>query len=138
MKALKTLIKLHKTQINSLTKAINAIENRRTSLIQELEDLKNAVQLECQKYIGTDYAFMLDKYLTNAEENQKQLNQQINELEQQIDILRNQLKEQFSELKKFEIILQNRIQEERDIDRSNEIKVLDELTTIKFNSDKLK
>ena len=132
MKTIKTLIKFHKKQLDNLLNSINALESQKNQLNLFLEDLNNQAKKESENYIGTEYAFMLDKYLANLQVSRKQLTTQITQLTCQIKLLRDQLHDKFAELKKFEIALQNRLIKEQMEVKKAETKFLDELNNKKY------
>jgi flagellar export protein FliJ len=132
VKSLKTLIKLHKKELDDLLSRINALENQKDELCLFLQNLEVEATRELEYYAGTEYAFMLGKYLENVEINRKHLISQITQVTGQIKLLRNQLHDKFAELKKFEIALQNRLNKEQNEIKKAETKLLDEINTNKF------
>ena len=136
MKSLKTLIKLHKQKLNDLLKQINNLEEKKNIHEASLKKLKIEILAELKKYMGTEYAFMLDNYMKSAEDRERKLKSEIKAFEEQIAILREELALEFAELKKFEIALQNRVSAEKEIERKAEVKSLDEFNTIKYVKDK--
>lgn len=136
MKTLKTLIRLHKKQIDDLVKEIGLLEEQRRRFVQSLEDLKKQVVIEIKHYAGSEYVFMLDNYLKSAEKNRKRLIIEIAQAEKNIESLRDILREQFGELKKFEIAMQKRQYQEKIKLLKEESKLMDEFGITKFNVDK--
>ena len=136
MKSLKTLIKLHKKKLDDLVKEINNLEEKKSAHEAKLKKLQAEILVELKKYLGTEYAFMLDNYIKSAEDREHKLKEQIKGFEEQIAVLRTELAEQFAELKKFEIALQNRINAEKEVERQAEVKDLDEFNSIKYNKNK--
>lgn len=132
MKPLRTLIKLHKQQLDDLLVEITALEKRKENLTRTLEELEARAKAEMQKYAGSEYAFMLDSYLRQVDINKKHFTAQIEGLDKQILALREALADQFAELKKFEIALQNRIVKEQEQQKRTEAKLLDEFNSGKF------
>lgn len=136
MKSLKTLIKLHKQKLDDLLKQINNLEEKKSIHESSLKKLKTEILAELKKYMGTEYAFMLDNYMKSAEDREHKLKSEIEALREQITILREELASEFAELKKFEIALQNRVNIEKEIERKAEVKSLDEFNNIKYAKDK--
>jgi hypothetical protein len=136
MKSLRTLIKLHKQKLDDLVKQINNLEDLKRVHEASLKKLKSEILVELKKFMGTEYAFMLDNYMKSAEDREIKLKAEIKALDKEIAVLREELSEQFAELKKFEIALQNRINAEKEIERKAEVKSLDEFNSIKYAKDK--
>lgn len=132
MKALHILIKLHKRQLDNLLISINALESKKNQLTISLQNFEAQAQKERAADLGSEYAFMLSRYLAVISNHQKQLTGQIAQVSYQIDLLRNQLQDKFAELKKLEIVQQNRLSHQRLCRNKAETKFLDELNTVKF------
>jgi len=132
MKALKTLIRLHKKQLDDLLKKINNLEEQKNQLELTLQKLEDEAARELEQYCGGQYAFMLEKYLKNAENRRQELFSRINKIKEQIQLLRNELHNKFAELKKFEIALQNYLNKEQKLLKAAETKFLDEFNTNQF------
>jgi len=134
MKTLRTLIKLHKKQIDDLITEINDFDQQKDTLEQNLQNLLEQVNKEIAEFAAGDYAFMLDKFLTSSKHNEKKIKDKISKLIEHLESLREELYAQFSELKKYEIALQNRLLEEQEALKKYEMKILDEYNTNKFTS----
>ena len=135
MKSLKTLIKLHKQKLDDLVKQINNLEAKKSICEASLKKLKAEILIELKKYMGTEYAFMLDNYMKSAEDREQKLESEIKALDEEIAVLREELALAFNELKKFEIALQNRINTEKELERKADVKELDEFNSIKYAKD---
>ncbi len=132
MKSLRTLIKLHKNQLDEMLVKMNKLEAKKQDLTMSLDKIIKEAQQEAEKYFKSPYAYMLDNYLQQAEENKQKLSEQIEQVNQDILVLYEQLHDKFAELKKFEIALQNRLSEQQNLLKKAELKILDELNTMKF------
>ena len=133
MKTLKTLIRLHKKQLDDLLKKINNLEEQKDNFTKTLRYLEEQAAKELEEYCGGQYAFMLEKYLENMEDKKKQLMEHIYNTDRQIQSLRIELYDRFAELKKFEIALENHLKREWELLKTAEIKSLDEFNTNQFN-----
>lgn len=138
MKSLKTLIKLHKKTLDDLLHNINKLEQQRSNFIESLTNMRFQTEQELKQYSGSEYAFMLDKYLQTMQNNEKNLTVQLHQVEQQISSLRDDLHTQFTELKKFEIAYENRQKQERLAAEKLAVKSLDEFNNTRFILDKKK
>ena len=132
MKTLKTLIRLHKKQLDDLLKKINNLEEQKDNFTKTLRYLEDQATKELEEYCGGQYAFMLEKYLENIEDKKKQLINHIDNTDRQIQSLRIELYDKFTELKKFEIALENHLKREQNLLKAAETKSLDEFNTNQF------
>jgi flagellar biosynthesis chaperone FliJ len=136
MKPLKTLVRLNKDKLDKILAEINKLEELKAKLKIKKEDLIAEAKAETDKYAGTEFAYMLDKYLADCRDKQQKITSQIQNLELQIIRLRNDLSIQFTELKKYEIALEKRQQALVEKQKKAETKQLDEFNTSKFVFDK--
>jgi len=132
MKTLKTLIRLHKKQLDDLLKKINNLEEQKDNFTKTLRYLEDQAAKELEEHCGGQYAFMLEKYLENIEDKKKQLIDHIDNTDRQIQSLRIELYDKFTELKKFEIALENHLKREQNLLKITETKSLDEFNTNQF------
>ena len=114
MDKIKTLIKLHKNNVETTIKELNKLKGSKELMESKLNSLKEEMRIETSKFISTEYGFVLDKYLENSRAAQKKLMSNINVVDQKIENLQVLLHEHFSEQKRFEIILKNREKEYQD------------------------
>jgi flagellar export protein FliJ len=136
MKPLKTLVKLNKDKLDKLLAEINRLEEQKAKLKTKREQLIAEAGAEADKYAGTEFAYMLDKYLADSREKQQKITSYIQNIELQIIRLRNDLSLQFTELKKYEIALERKQHELIEKQKKSETKELDEFNTSKFVYDK--
>lgn len=131
MKALNTLIRLHKQKIENLLRYINSLESSKQQQEDFLNDLRNKIAKEINTYEGHHlYTFMLESYLEKARTTEKNTIIQIAKIQKDIDVARDKLYEQFSELKTIEIALQKRIARQNQKLQQVETKMLDEINII--------
>ena len=132
MKALKTLIKLNKNQLDKTLRQIDLAEKEKARLEQKKKTVEEEVEGEIQKYSKSQYAYMLDRYLDNSRKILKRIDAQILQASLSIDKLRSVLRDQYAELKKFEIALDNKKKLEAAKLKKIEDKFVDEFNTNKF------
>lgn len=132
MKALKTLIKLNKNQLDKTLRQIDLAEKEKARLEQKKKTVEEEVEEEIQKYSKSQYAYMLDRYLENSRKILKRIDVQILQASLSIDKLRSVLSDQYAELKKFEIALDNKKKLEAAKLKKIEDKFVDEFNTNKF------
>lgn len=132
MKALKTLIKLNKNQLDKTLRQIDLAEKEKARLEQKKKTVEEEVEEEIQKYSKSQYAYMLDRYLEISRKILKRIDVQILQASLSIDKLRSVLRDQYAELKKFEIALDNKKKLEAAKLKKIEDKFVDEFNTNKF------
>jgi flagellar biosynthesis chaperone FliJ len=136
MKSLKTLVKLNKSKLDKLLAEINNSEDKKAVLKDKRNQIISEAQSETDKYHGTEFAYMLDKYLLDSRKNQEKISAQIQNLEMYIVRLRHELSNQYTELKKYEIALERKEFIQLEKLKKFETKELDEFNTSKFVYDK--
>ncbi|MEM6339098.1 MAG: hypothetical protein AAF673_04150 [Pseudomonadota bacterium] len=132
MKALKTLIKLNKNQLDKTLRQIDHAEKEKARLELKKKTVEEEAEAEVQKYSKSQYAYMLDIYLENSRKILRRLDAQILQTSLSIDKLRSVLRDQYAELKKFEIALDNKKKLEAAKLKKIEDKFVDEFNTNKF------
>jgi flagellar export protein FliJ len=135
MKALKTLIKLNKNQLDKILRQIENVEAEKLRLELKKKRMEDEVEAEVQKYSASQYAYMLERYLENSRKMLQRIDAQILQTSLSIDKLRSALRDQYAELKKFEIALDNKKKLEATKLKKTEIKFVDEFNINKFISD---
>lgn len=132
MKALKTLIKLNKNQLDKTLRQIDHAEKEKARLELKKKTVEEEAEAEVQKYSKSQYAYMLDRYLENSRKILQRIDAQILQASLSIDKLRSVLRDQYAELKKFEIALDNKKKLEAAKLKKIEDKFVDEFNTNKF------
>lgn len=132
MKALTTLIKLNKNQLDKILRQIEHAESEKARLELKKKVVEEEAEAEVQKYSTSQYAYMLERYLENSRKLLKRLDVQILQTSLLIDKLRSVLRDQYSELKKFEIALENKKKLEAIKLKKTESKFTDEFNVNKF------
>ncbi len=132
MKALKTLIKLNKKQLDKTLRDIDRAESEKARLELRKKATEEEAETEAQKYSASQYAYMLDVYLQNSRKILQRIDAQILQTSLSIDKFRSILRDQYAELKKFEIALENKKKLEALKQKKIEGKFVDEFNTNKF------
>jgi hypothetical protein len=131
MKNLKTLIKLHKHNINETIKKISMLRQHKAVLEERLIQLVREMEREALQFTGTEYGFVLDGYLIGAREQKQKYLHGVVTAEMKIQETQVVLHEEFGEMKKLEIALQNREKEEAFKEAALEAKSIDEMNIMK-------
>lgn len=132
MKALRTLIKLNKNQLDKTLRDIDRAEAEKARLELRKKATEEEAEAEVQKYSASQYAYMLDIYLQNSRKILQRIDAQILQTSLSIDKFRSILRDQYAELKKFEIALENKKKLEALKQKKIEDKFVDEFNTNKF------
>ena len=132
MKNLKTLIKLHKNNLDNLVKQISAMQDSKIIIENSLRRLEQEVASESEKFLSTEYGFVLDQYLINARAQKKQYQNRVEQLHHKIQKAQLDLHEEFGETKKLEIALQNRETKVQELEKSTEAKEIDAINIVRY------
>lgn len=128
MKSLKTLIRLHKQQLDALRQELGQWQDRRQRFVQASETLAGQLRHELQ--VASDYPEMTNffgQFSKHIEEQQENIKQQIMRVDRQIGILQEQILQAFGEVKKYEIALEVQREEKRQREERLEQAMLDEI-----------
>jgi hypothetical protein len=112
MKALKTLIKLHKSNLDEKRKQKANLENQKEQLNNLILKLKTELISEqkfCSKNIDLIEAY--NNYADYNRDRQLAIIAEIEKLDKQIDSLTEEIFNEFTELKKYQVALQNKVKE---------------------------
>ncbi len=131
MKNLKTLIKLRKHSINEILKRISLLQQHKAVLEARLIDLVREMEMETERFSGTEYGFVLDGYLVGAREQKQKYLRGVVTVEYKIQETQVTLHEEFGEMKKLEIALQNREKEAAFEEAAREMRSIDEMNIMK-------
>jgi flagellar export protein FliJ len=131
MKNLKTLIKLRKHKLNQLLLNLNEIENQKDQVEEDLVQLAARMNVESQRFYGTEYGFALDEFMESSRKKRKEYLNLLVTLEQKANVLKSKIHEEFSEMKKFELVLKNRINEAKKLEDILEIKETDDISVMR-------
>ena len=108
MKTLKTLVKLNQNKLDKLLKDIQYQEVEQQRIEQNKLVIEQNQKREVKAFEATEFSYMLDRYILNAQNRIKVFDAQLLQINQLITKLRILLHEQYSELKKYEIALKNK------------------------------
>lgn len=110
MKSLKSLIRLHRWQLDEKRRALVELETLRERLEGEIQRLDDEVAAERQAAEESPAERLgFGAYIRNALKRRDRLRQSVQQVEEQIAAVRQEIAEAFQDLKKFELA-----QEERD------------------------
>jgi hypothetical protein len=128
MKPLKTLIKLHKSNLDEKRKQKANLENQKGQLSDLVLKLKTDLINE-QKFC-TENIDLIESYNNYADYNrnrQAAIITEIEKLDKSIDILTEEIFNEFTELKKYEIALQNQMKKLAKQEAAREEKLIQEI-----------
>jgi flagellar export protein FliJ len=129
MKSLKTLIKLHRKELDEKRRELTALENKKEQLQQAIISLIKELKNE-QKIIASnpEIAYSYTNYAIRNRERQQLLAFEIVQIDEQIDQLSEVIFELFSEVKKYEIALENKQKQIKAEEERQETIFLDEIS----------
>ncbi|HYG87597.1 MAG TPA: flagellar export protein FliJ [Azospirillum sp.] len=133
MSSLKTIIRLHKWQLDEKRRALAELQNLHDRLNSELERLQDEVRAE-QETARKDpsVAFGYANFARAARERGQRLTQSIAQVEEQIAVATDEMAEAYQELKRYELAEEDRLKRERDKIRRKEDAMLDETALVGF------
>jgi len=108
MKGLKTLIRLHKRNLDDLRRQMVALENEKAQLQQTIVVMQR--ELESEILLAGNQPEMssfFGEFAKRIKNRQEAISQEIVVVDGKIDKLNNEISTEFTELKKFEIALEN-------------------------------
>jgi flagellar biosynthesis chaperone FliJ len=134
MKALKTIIKLHKNNIDSLKIKISEKQEEQNSLEIEFDRIAEEIKRE-QEFAKKSAELLIATggYFYQAYEKQAEITSQIEKIQKELDELREELKEEYSAKKQYEHILNKKQEELRQLEKKKEESTLDEINMLKYN-----
>ncbi len=133
MSSLKTIIRLHKWQLDEKRRALSELQNLRDRLTDELVRLREMVRHE-QETARNDpaVAFGYAAFAKAARERDHRLQESIAQVDRQIATATEEMAEAFQELKRFELAEEERLKREREKIRRKEDAMLDETALVGF------
>ena len=133
MSNLKTVIRLHKWQLDEKRRALSELQNLRDRLVDELMRLREMVRHE-QETARNDpaVAFGYPAFAAAARDRDLRLQQSIAQVDRQIEAATEEMAEAFQELKRFELAEEERLKREREKIRRKEDAMLDETALVGF------
>ncbi|PWC38648.1 flagellar export protein FliJ [Azospirillum sp. TSO22-1] len=133
MSSLKTVIRLHKWQLDEKRRALAELQNLHDRLVAEMHRLQQEMLYE-QQVARADpmAAFGYAAFAKAALERGRRLQDSIAQVEQQIAVATEEMAEAFQELKRFELAEEERLKREREKIRRKEEAMLDETALVGF------
>lgn len=128
MKSLKTLIRLQQRELDRLRKLIAALESRRDTMIQTIEQLQDSLiqELAAANELTEMKGFFGD-FSESIKKRQHAIAAKVVEVEYQIQEQMVEVTNRYSDLKKYEIAYERYLEEERKKQAKREQAELDEV-----------
>lgn len=133
MSSLKTVIRLHKWQLDEKRRALVELQNLREHLLEEVARLEAEVERE-RETARTNFeaSFTFPAYAKAAKDRHQRLDQSIAQVDQRIAAADEAVAEAYRELKKFELAEEEREKREALKLRRKQDATLDETAAIGF------
>lgn len=135
MKNLKTLIKLRKLNLDKLLLELSKIENHKDQVEENLVQLAARMNVETERFYGTEFGFALDEYITNARKKREEFLNLLVVLEQRANGIKAKIHDEFGEMKKFELALKNRLSQAKKLEERLETKEFDDISIMRHDKD---
>lgn len=131
--SLKTVIRLHKLQLDEKRRVLVELQNLGDRLRAEIERLKEEVARE-QAAVRDNFAvsFSYANFAKAARERGMKLSQSLGQVDIQIAMATDQMAEAFQELKRFELAEEERMKREKEKQKRKEATMLDETALVGF------
>ena len=127
--SLKTLSRIEKFNINEQRKILVAYQEQQDKIKQQLEHLNYQFEQEKEFHRQNEMIGDFGAYLKHYLEQKENLLNQIEQLEQQINIVRDKISDMFKEQKTYEIVDENRQRRAASEEEAKFQKQLDEIGT---------
>ncbi len=114
MKALKSLVRLHRLRLDEKRKFLGELESRRADLLRRRDDLRDELRAEKAAALASlDAGSTFPAYLTAFEARRDRAASLLVEIGRRIVAARDGLAESFRDLKQHEMVLANRMERVR-------------------------
>lgn len=128
MKTLKTLIKLHRRQLDELRRQMTDLEKQKAQLQQASAKLQDELRDEIDKAgVQPEMGQFFGGFAKRIQQRQDEIGSEISELDVQINALNDEIAEAYTDVKKYEIAEENAIKREKEAESRRETNMLDEL-----------
>ncbi|AWK89209.1 flagellar export protein FliJ [Azospirillum thermophilum] len=133
MNSLKTVIRLHKLQLDEKRRVLAELQTLADRLKSEIERLKEEIAHE-QQTAREDFSvsFTYSNFAQAALERGRRLGESLAQVEAQIAVATDEMAEAFQELKRFELAEEERLKREREKQKRKESLMLDETALVGF------
>lgn len=133
MSSLKTVIRLHKLQLDEKRRVLAELQNLGDRLKAEIERLREEIVQE-QQTARDDFAvsFTYANFAQAALERGRRLGESLAQVEVQIAAATEQMAEAYQELKRFELAEEERLKREKEKLKRKEANMLDETALVGF------
>ncbi|MGQ9368848.1 flagellar FliJ family protein [Azospirillum sp. A39] len=133
MNSLKTVIRLHKWQLDEKRRALADLQNLGDRLRSEAEKLEQEILHEQETALANgEVAFGYANFARAARDRRHRLADSIREVERQITVATEAMAEAFQELKRYELAEEERLRREKEKLKRREAALLDETALIGF------
>lgn len=128
MKALHTLIKLRKRDIDETRKQLSMLEDEKAKALANIMTIEQEVARETNaSEAALGWADMLAEFLARMDRRKESQKQKVLRIDARMAQLYSRLSDQFAEMKKYEIARDNRLAEEKKLLEKQMQTMLDEI-----------
>lgn len=133
MSSLKSVIRLHKWQLDEKRRALAELQNLGDRLNAEAARLEDEIRAEQETAKGSfEASFTYAGYAKAAMERRRRIAQSIAQVQEQIAAATEEMAEAFQELKRFELAEEERQKREKEKQRRKDDAMLDETALVGF------
>lgn len=133
IKAVKTLIRLHKRELDELRRRLGSLQNQKDQLLQASQRLDADLADEQRRAESMpEMAAFMGQYAQRIRERKERIAAEVAKLDEQMRVLSEDIAVKFSELKKYEIVRENWEKREREMAEKKESAQLDEVALQQF------
>jgi flagellar export protein FliJ len=133
MKALNTLIRIHKRNLDELRRNMVALENQKAQLEQAIiilhQELDKEIALASKQ---PEMSNFFGEFAKRIKGRQETLRQEIIAIDIKVNTLNDEIFAEFTEIKKFEIARENKKNRLKDAENRKETLMLDEIASQQF------
>ena len=133
MKALNTLIRIHKRNLDELRRNIVALENQKSQLEQAINVLHNELNAEVALASKQpEMSSFFGEFAKRIKNRQEKMREEIIAIDIKINKLNENIFAEFTEIKKFEIARENKKNRLKEAEIRKETLMLDEIASQQF------
>lgn len=133
MNSLKTIIRLHKWQLDEKRRELVELQNLREHLLNQIDRLEQEIAAE-RTTASADFeaSFTFPNYIKMAKERRHKLDRSVAQVDEQITAATEAVAEAYQELKKYELAEEERVKREALKLKRKQDAILDETASIGF------
>jgi glutamine synthetase adenylyltransferase len=133
MSSLKTLIRLHKWQLDEKRRALAELQNLADRLTAEIDKVKAEIAAEQETARNNfDVAFTYSNFAQAALDRGRRLTESLVQVQAQVAVANDEMAQAFQEVKRYELAEEERLKREREKQRQKENILLDETALVGF------